>query len=305
MSPAELRERVAAARTVLLRARAGREPPFRDDKVLVSWNALAIRAFAEAGAALGRPDYVRIAAEAADFLLHALRRDGRLLHVYMEGEAKVLGFLDDHAGLGNALLSLHAATLEPRWLDAARWLSDEILARFWDDAEGMVFDTAADAERLILRPRDSMDNATPSGSSLAAELLTRAAAVFGEDRFRATATRIVERESAMLARFGPAFGRMLSVLDSTLASPVEVAIVGERDDDATAALIEAAHARFLRNLTIVGRLDDEEVRGVPLLEGRGLQHGRAAAYVCRGHACRLPVTHPDQVREEMETLLAG
>jgi uncharacterized protein YyaL (SSP411 family) len=301
---AELRERVAAARTVLLRARALRVPPFRDDKVLVSWNALAIRAFAEAGAALARPDYVSVATEAADFLWRALRRDGRLLHVYMEGEPRVLGFLDDHAGLGNALLSLHAATLEPRWLEAARWLSDEILARFWEEAENTVFDTAADAERLILRPRDSMDNATPSGPSLAAELLMRAAAVFGNDRYRSAALRIVERESAMLAQFGPAFGRMLSVLDGTLASPVEVAIVGKRDDDATAALIHAAHAGFVRNLTIVGRLDDNEVRGVPLLEDRGLREGSATAYVCRGYACRLPVTRPDDVREEMDTLLA-
>jgi hypothetical protein len=167
-----------------------------------------------------------------------------------------------------------------------------------------VFDTAADAERLILRPRDSMDNATPSGPSLAAELLMRAAAVFGNDRYRSAALRIVERESAMLAQFGPAFGRMLSVLDGTLASPVEVAIVGKRDDDATAALIHAAHAGFVRNLTIVGRLDDNEVRGVPLLEDRGLREGSATAYVCRGYACRLPVTRPDDVREEMDTLLA-
>ena len=302
---AELRERVAAARTVLLRARALRVPPFRDDKVLVSWNALAIRAFAEAGAALARPDYVTIATEAADFLWRVLRRDARLLHVYMEGEAKVLGFLDDHAGLGNALLSLHAATLEPRWLEAARWLSDEVLARFWDDAEDTVFDTAADAERLILRPRDSMDNATPSGPSLAAELLTRAAAAFGEDRYRSAALRIIERESAMLTQFGPAFGRMLSVLDGTLASPVEVALVGRRDDGATAALIHAAHAGFVRNLTIVGRLDDDAVRGVPLLEDRGLQEGSPVAYVCRGYACRLPVTRPGDVRAEMETLLEG
>jgi uncharacterized protein len=305
VSPAELRRRVAAARTVLLEARGRREPPFRDDKVLVSWNALAIRAFAEAGAALDRPDYVRIAAEAADFLWRALRSDDRLLHVYMDGEAKVLGFLDDHAGLGNALLSLHAATLEPRWLEAARWLSDEILTRFWDEAEGSAFDTAADAERLILRPRDSMDNATPSGPSLAAELLTRAAAVFGEESYRSAAMRIIERESAMLAQFGPAFGRMLSVLDSTLASPVEVAIVGTHEGDATSALITAAHARFVRNVTIVGRFDGDEVRGVPLLEDRGLREGKPTAYVCRGHACRLPVTRPEDVHTEMAALLGG
>ena len=305
MGVEELERRMAAARSVLLEARAGRVPPFRDDKVLVSWNALAVRAFAEAGAALGRPEYVRVAADAAAFLWRALRQDGRLLHVHMEGEAKIAGFLDDHAGLGNALLSLHAATLEARWLEAARWLCDEILGRFWDESEGSVFDTAADAEALILRPRDSMDNATPSGPSLAAELLTRAGAIFDDERYRTTAARIVERESALLGRFGPAFGRMLSVLDRTLASPVEVAIVGEPDSEATRALVRAAHARFLRNLTVVGRLEGEEVAGVPLLEGRARRDGAPTAYVCRGYACRLPVTSPDGVRDEMAAILEG
>ncbi|HUF75122.1 MAG TPA: hypothetical protein VMM35_02540, partial [Longimicrobiales bacterium] len=305
IDPEELRRRMAAARRALLEARAEREPPFRDDKVLVSWNALAIRAFAEAGATLGRADYVRVAAQAADFLWSALRPEERLLHVYMEGNAKVEAFLDDHAALGNALLSLHAATLEPHWLERARWLCDEILARFWDEAEQSVFDTAADAEALILRPRDSMDNATPSGPSLAAELLTRAGAVFDDDRYRSIGARIVERESAMLTRFGPAFGRMLSVLDSTLAAPVEVAVVGTRGDASTGALVRAAHARFVRNLTVVGRLDSGEVAGVPLLEGRDRRDGRATAYVCRGYTCRLPVTTPDQVGREMEAILAG
>ena len=305
IEPEELRRRTEAARAVLLEARAKREPPFRDDKVLVSWNALAIRAFAETGAALGRPDFVRVASDAADFLWHALRHEGRLLHVYMDGKAKVEAFLDDHAGLGNALLSLHGATLETRWLERARWLCDEVLTRFWDEAEQSVFDTAADAEPLILRPRDSMDNATPSGPSLAAELLARSGVVFDDERYRSAAARIIARESAMLGRFGPAFGRMLSVLDGTLAAPVEVAIVGTRDDAATEALVRAAHARFLRNLTVVGRLDRDELAGVPLLEDRGRSDGRATAYVCRGYACRLPVTTADDVGHELEAILAG
>jgi uncharacterized protein len=305
IEPEELRQRMAAARAVLLEAREKRVAPFRDDKILVSWNALAIRAFAEAGAALGRADYLRVASEAADFLWARLRHDERLLHVYKDDHAKVEAFLDDHAGLGNAFLSLHAATLEPRWLERARWLCDEILSRFWDEAEQSVFDTASDAETLILRPRDAMDNATPSGPSLSAELLTRTGAVFDDERYRSTAARIVERESAMLARFGPAFGRMLSVLDSTLAAPVEVAIVGARDDEATQALVRAAHARFLRNVTVVGRLDADEVAGVPLLEGRERLEGRATAFVCRGYACRLPVTNAEGVGVEMEAVLAG
>jgi len=301
----ELRARMDAARATLLAVRAKREAPFRDEKVLVSWNALAIRAFAEAGVALGREDYVRVAADAADFLWRVCRPGERLLHMCMDGHAKIDAFLDDHAGLGNALLSLHGATLAPEWLEAARWLCDEILARFWDEAAGTVFDTAADAEQLILRPRDAMDNATPSGPSLAAELLARAGHVFDDARYREAAHRIIAREAEMLARYGPAYGRMLSVLDRTLATPVEVAIAGAvQDGGLTEELVHAAQERFLRSLTVVGYRGSDAPEGIPLLAGRGLVDGRAAVYVCSGYACRLPVSDADGVRGEIASLRA-
>jgi uncharacterized protein YyaL (SSP411 family) len=297
--PDELAAALAKSRATLLEARANREPPFRDDKVLVSWNALAIRAFAEAGAALGRADHVELARESADFLWTALRPQGRLLHVFMDGEAKIDAFLDDHAALGNALLSLHGATLEVRWLDGVRWLCEEILERFWDESSGTVFDTASDAPALVLRPRDAMDNATPSGPSLAAELLARAGHVFDEDRYRKAARRILDYETEALERYGPAFGRMLSVLDRTLAEPVEVAVVARRGDSA-AALVHEANRAFQRNLTVVGRRSGDAAAAVPLLEGRDLVDGRSAAYVCRSYTCRLPVTEPGALRAEMD-----
>jgi len=290
--------RMADARGRLLEVRSRRPAPFRDDKVLVSWNAMAVRAFAEAGAALGREDYVGIASEVADFLWSALRPGGRLLHTYMDGVAKIDAFLDDHAALGNAMLSLHGATLEKRWLDAARWLCEEILQRFWDEDAGTVFDTAGDGEPLVLRPRDAMDNATPSGSSLTAELLTRAGHLFDEARYGVAAERIISYEAEGMARYGAAYGRMLSVVDQRLAAPVEVAIVG-RPDAATRKLVQAAHSRFLRNLTIAGRISEATVDGVPLLADRGLVDGRPSAYVCRSFACRLPVTTADAVEEEL------
>ena len=298
MSEADLETRIAPSRQVLLRERAHREAPFRDEKVIVAWNALAIRAFAEAGAVLGRRDYIDIAATAAEFLWSSLRRDGRLLHSYMDGEAKIPAFLDDHAALGNACLTLHGVTLERRWLDAARWLSEEVLDRFWDEEAGTVFDTADDAEKLILRPRDPMDNATPSGPSLAAELLSRAGHALDDDRYREVAGRILHREPEALARFGPAFARMLSVLDRTLSDPVEIAIVG-RDDDPTFELIQAVHADFLPGAVIVGRLAGERADDVALLEGRELVEDGPAVYVCRGYTCGLPLTEASDVAQEI------
>lgn len=289
VSEADLEQRMSRARARLLARRAEREAPFRDEKVIVSWNGLAIRAFAEAGAALGRPDYVETASQAATFLWSEMRREDRLLHSWIEGDARIHAFLDDHASLGNAFLSLHGATLEARWLEGAQWLCEEILARFRDPDSGVFFDTAHDAEALIVRPRDPMDNATPSGASLTAELLLRAGRILDDTRYLDAAHTIVEEEADALARFGPAFGRMLSVLDRELSTPVEIAIVGGRDDT-TAALVRAAHERFLPGGVIAGRLDEETPapeRG--LLAGRNRVEGAATAYVCENYACSLPV----------------
>jgi uncharacterized protein YyaL (SSP411 family) len=170
-----------------------------------------------------------------------------------------------------------------------------------------VWDTAAGGEDLIVRPRDATDSATPSGPSLAAELLARAGHLADDDRYRTAARAIVDRESEAMARFGPAFGRMLSALDRLEADPVEVVIVGG-DDAPTRALVRAAHADFVPGIVVTGLLDDEtagsgsgpdDAQALPLLRGRARVGGRAAAYVCTGHTCRLPVTDPVDVREEI------
>jgi uncharacterized protein YyaL (SSP411 family) len=300
-----LHELLSRGRARLLERRDAREAPFRDEKVIVSWNALTVRAFAEAGAALGRGDWIRIAEEAADFLLRELRSDGMLLHSWIDGAPSTIdgvpigAFLDDVAGLGNALVSLHGATLEDRWLREAEALCDDILRRFWDDGAGTVYDTASDSEALVLRPRDATDSATPSGTSLAAELLARMGHLADSDRYRSAARRIVDREAEALERFGPAFGRLLSVLDRLESDPVEVVVVGTRDEE-TRALIRAAHADFIPGLAVTGRLDDD-APALALLDGRSTVDGRPAAYVCAGYTCRLPVTEPRDVLDELRT----
>jgi hypothetical protein len=148
-----------------------------------------------------------------------------------------------------------------------------------------------------------MDNATPSGPSLAAELLSRAGHLFDEARYRDAATRIVDYEAGTMSRYPTAYGRMLSVLDRTLAEPVEIAVIGA-DEGATRALVRAAHARVLRNGTIAGRRPDDAATTLPLLADRALVDGRPAAYVCRGYTCRLPVTSPDDLSKELARVAA-
>jgi uncharacterized protein YyaL (SSP411 family) len=177
-------------------------------------------------------------------------------------------------------------------------LCDHVLEDFWDDESGTVYDTARQAETLVVRPRDAMDNATPSGPSLAAELLARAGHLVESDRYRMAARSIVDREAESLERFGPAFGRMLSVLDRIEAMPLEVVIVGGRDDE-TEALVRAAHGPLLRGAVIAGWLDDEAPAEIPLLRNRARVDGRPAAYVCAGYTCRLPVTDPIDVAEQI------
>ena len=291
MEPEALRSLLATARARLLELRSERVAPARDEKVLVGWNGMALRSLADAGGALGRPDWTEAAAAAADFILDEVRRDGTLLHVWTDGKARIPAFLEDYAALGNALVSLHEATLERRWLTEARWCCEEVLRRFWDDGRGVLHDAEMrDGGGLFMRPRDPMDNATPSGNSLAAELLLRAGHVFGEARYREVAERVMARETDGMARYPTAFGRLLSAVDRAAAEPVEVAVVGPRASGETRALVRTALSVFHRNRTVVGRAPDEPGDGIPLLEGRGMVDARPTAYLCHGYVCDAPVT---------------
>lgn len=303
-SVSELEDLLTRSREALLEYRAGRVAPFRDEKVIVAWNAYAIRAFAESGATLGRADYVDRATQAADFIWHHLRADRLLRHSWIDGEASGDGFLDDYAALGNALLSLHAATLDPRWMKRALVLCDDILEQFYDETSGTVFDTSHDAEKLVVRPRDPADGATPSGASLAAELFARAGALTNLPRYLTAARSIVDHEVEALQDFGPAFGRMLSVLDRLEAESVEVALLVPPGEDAT-PLIHAVHAEFLRGLVISGSVRTEDTRpgdpedDLPLLHGRVPYEGRPTAFVCERYVCDLPEVDPEAVRARL------
>lgn len=290
--------RLALARSKLVRERGKREAPFRDEKVLTSWNGMMVRAFAEAGAAFGRRDYLTAAAKSAGFLWDHHRVDGRLLHTSMDGVAKQYAFLDDHAALGNACLSLYEATLDPMWYERSLWLAEEILERFWDEAEATVFDTPHDGESLIIRPRDPMDNATPSGPSLAAELLQRLGHLTSEGRFTDRARAIVQRESDALGQYSPAFGRMLVVLERLVAPPLEIAVSG-RDVEEVAALLREAHRVAHPSKIIGGWLGSVAPPPLPLFQGRTAPEGRATAWVCSGYACRLPVHDAAALRLEV------
>ncbi|MGA8014922.1 MAG: thioredoxin domain-containing protein [Candidatus Dormiibacterota bacterium] len=291
---AELADRLERIRARLLEARGRRVAPGRDAKVVTSWNALALRAFAESGTALGRHDHVEVARNCADFLLDELVVDGRVRRSWMEGRIGVPAFLDDVAGLGDALLAIFEATGEPEYFARAMALAEEVVTRFRDPEDGY-WDTADDAEPLLVRPRGLEDNPVPAGRSAAAQLFARLAGFTGDGRWRDRSLEIVGPLTAAIGRVPLALGSLACVADQLVMPSREVAVVGAGDDPATQALLNEVWRRHDPYRVLAWGT----AASVPLLEDRPLVDGRPAAYVCAGFSCRAPTTEPAELAAEL------
>ncbi|MDP2712261.1 MAG: thioredoxin domain-containing protein [Solirubrobacteraceae bacterium] len=287
----EVRERIRAA---LLAVRVQRVWPGLDDKRLTAWNALMISALAESGAVLERDDYIAAARRAAAFVLDEMRTaDGRLLRTYNAGEAKLNAYLEDHAFLLEALLTLYEATFEARWFQAARALADDMIERFGDAERGGFFQTSSDHERLVARRKEIDDSPIPSGQSSAAFGLLRLAALTGETRYEQWGAGVLLLFGDLLRRSPLAFGHLLQALDFQLAAVREVALVGADGTDFR-ALRRVVRSAFRPHLVLAGG-DGEHDGGVPLLAGRSARDGAATAYVCERFSCQAPVTGPAEL----------
>src|SRR5918999_729799 len=222
-SPSELE----SWRKALYERRSERVWPGLDDKRLTAWNALMISALAEAGAVLEREDYMQAARAGARFLLEELRDDtGRLLRSWKGGQAKLNAYLEDHAFLLEALLSLYEATFEPRWFGEARALAHTMIERFGDEARGGFFETSSDHEQLVARRKDLEDHPIPAGNSSAAYGLLRLAALTGEHEYEKRAVGVFRLLHTIAARLPQAFAHLLQALDFHFATVKEVALVG-------------------------------------------------------------------------------
>ena len=298
-----LSDAIARARTTLLEVREQRIHPLLDDKVLTSWNGLMLRAFAEAGAALDRPDYLDAARNNAAFLLDNMRdTDGRILRTWRNGEAKLLGYLEDYACLADGLLALHEATLEPRWLQEAVAAADGMNALFWDDAVGGFYDTGSDHEQLVIRPRDVFDNAQPCGSSVATDVLLRLGVITGNEDYSSKGATPLRALQQLLGRAPAATGHWLAALDFYVSLPREIVIVGPTDSDSTQAMLKEINGRFMPNKVAVGMADPATppLKDSPLLEQRVMQNGQPTAYVCENYACQLPVTDAASLAAQLD-----
>ena len=301
------------AKQKLLDVRSRRVAPQRDDKVLTSWNGMMLRAFAEAGAILGRPEYVKVAEQNAKFLLDSMVKDGRVLRTYKAttdetgatgalGEAKLNGYLEDYAFLIDGLLALHEASFGQRWLAEAIRLGHHMVDLFWDDATGLFYDTGRDHETLVVRPRDFSDNALPSGSSMASGVLLRLSVITGELGFREKAEAGLRSVRDVMTSYPTGSGHWLGDLDFLLSSPKEVVVVGPRWDEKTEALFREVYRHHMPNRVFLGvdpSASGESGTDIPLLRDRDTLGGQPTAYVCENYVCNLPVVDPKELAKQL------
>jgi uncharacterized protein YyaL (SSP411 family) len=287
---------LAHARQKLFGVRATRVKPGRDEKVLTAWNGLMLASFAEAGAILNREDYAAVARRNARFVLDNLRRGGLLLRTYKDEQAKLNAYLEDYAFYVEGLLTLYETTGELIWFEEAIVLVNRMIEEFYDDVDGGFFYTGKSHEALIVRSKDYFDNATPSGNSVAAEVLLRLGLLTDNADYSRRATTIL-RQLAESGRSYPAgFGRALCALDFYLGTPKEIVIIGDRSYQ-TESLMKEVWKQYLPNKVIAHASTGESgaSSAIPLVQNRPLVNNIPTAYVCENHVCREPVTDPQRL----------
>src|SRR5689334_19997464 len=299
MTPHELRTAVERAQRILYDARERRVRPGLDDKVLAAWNGLMLRGVAEAARAFGDAELRALALRNGEFLFRELVRDDRVFRSYKGGTARIDGFLEDHAAIALGALAVYELTFDRMWLERARRLADGILARFWDDDAQALFDTASDVEPLVTRPRDVTDNATPSGTSLAIELLLKLGDALAIGEYTERARYLLETIAEPMARHPTAFGHALGAADLAVRGAIEVAIAGEPSDERFHGLARVVAERYLPSLVLAGGSATE---GIALLEGRG--GDEPTAYVCRAYACDAPTSDVATLASQLQAITA-
>jgi uncharacterized protein YyaL (SSP411 family) len=305
--PQGLAADLADSREKLFAAREKRVRPGRDDKVIVAWNGLMIDAMARAGAALNEPEYVITAAEAAGFILSRMRRDdGRLLHTWRHGNAKLDAYLDDYASLANSLVSLYEANLNERWIEEAVQLMDIVLDKFADPQGGGFFYTAADHEQLITRTKELTDSSTPSGNALAATALLRLGKLLGRSDYLDAAESALAAALPILQRAPMAAGQSLLALDRYLGPSHELVLVGDLARDDTKDAIAAIHRRYLPRPVFAvrdsmrGDADASRSRELDkIFEGKESKDGQPVLYVCQNFACQSPAVGSAAIESQL------
>ena len=295
MSEQHLQGRLEAARRKLFTYRDKRVHPHKDEKILTDWNGLMIAALAKGAQLFDEPTYAEAARRAVDFILKNMRkRDGRLLHRYRDGQAGIRSNLDDYAFLVWGLIELYEATLDVSCLNAALALDDEMLKRFWDDKRGGFYFTPHDGERLLVRKKEIYDGAIPSGNSVAMLNLLHLARMTADSDLEEKAAKIGRAFSGHVKRSPSAHTQLMVAVDFGVGPSYEVVIAGSSEAEDTKAMLRALRAPFVPNKIVLLRPSEPQspdiVRLAEFTKHQSSINGKATAYVCLNHNCKLPTT---------------
>ena len=300
ITPEEMRKTLRASREKLMAVRSKRVRPLLDDKVLTSWNALMISAFARASRVFNDPEFEKMATRAADFIFNNLIDDsGRLLRRWREGEARFPAYLCDHAQLAVACLDLYETTYDPAWFRKAVELSDEI-NRLFRNEDGPYYDTGIDGEVLLTRNAEAYDGVEPSGNSSLAQAFLRLRAYGLAPQYYEDAQRIFRSFAPHLEQAGVSFSAMLCGLHFSLSAAKEVVISGRRGEAETELLLAELRCEYHPNIVVSfveNGKNPETEKIIPLASGRAMVNDSATAYVCQNKTCQIPVHSVDELRQ--------
>jgi uncharacterized protein YyaL (SSP411 family) len=303
----KLEQNLAEMRQALLAVRDKRVRPGKDDKILVSWNALMIDALAKAGVVLSRPEYLAAAEKAANFILTKMSRsDGRLLHTYRHGEAKLDAYLDDYAYLVNSLVTLYESSSGEKWIDEAVRLADILLARFVDKERGGFYFTADDHEQLIARNKDLHDSSVPSGNAMAATALLRLGKLCGRNDYLSAAESALLAGLSVMTQAPTAAGQLLIALDMYIGPMPEIVVVGPENDETSAALKDLLQRFIPRRVLGRGKPGQQHsVHLASLFADRTSASDQPSIFICENFACQAPVSGLEAIRQEWDKLGGG
>lgn len=281
--------------------REKRVHPQTDTKILTAWNGLMLTAFAEAYSVLRDPLYKETAERNAGFLLSRLRREGKLLRSYRDGETRLNGYLEDYAQLMEGLISLYQATFQERWLQEAEALAKIMIEEFWEEQDQAFFFTGRSHEKLLVRPKDYYDNATPSGNSSATLALLKLSQLTGKPEYRSCAEKVLRRMTQALVQLPAVFAYQLCALDWYLARVPEFCVVAQEDQ--AEEMLRTIHSRFIPNKVVAGKSPGAP-SALPLLEGRTSLQDRPTLYICENFTCKEPVIDQQELVRQLDQLMA-
>ena len=283
-----------SARSKLFGARELRIKPSRDEKVLTAWNGLMLAAFAEAAGVFDSAVYLQTAVNNAEFVWRELQTDGRLFRSWKAGETKLNGYLEDYANVADGLVELYKTTGATDYLMQAKQLAETMITEFWDEEQGGFFFTSNDHEDLIVRSKEIFDNATPSGNSVAADVLLKLAKYFDDDRYKRFAITVLRLTASQIKRYPQGFGRALSAIEFHIGGSREIVVSGPSGNDLSREVLR----RYIPDA--VTALVHHDNGSLPLTAGREALNGLATAYVCKDFVCQRPVTRLEDLRQQLD-----